>query len=187
LAGISDKCSRSCILSRELSVPSAHLLFWPVFIIGLAADLWTKSAIFNWLSSLAPQRYDIIKGFFQLVLVENRGAAWGIAAGKTMTLIVLSVTAIVVVFSIFLFGRKLQMLVVLALGLFAAGICGNLYDRIFNDGSVRDFLDFYYGEWHFPAFNIADSMLTIAVFFLILTTIFTPKPQTDVTNSDSAA
>jgi len=177
LAEISDKCSHSCILSRELSVPSAHLLFWPVFIIGLAADLWTKSAIFNWLISLAPQRYDIIKGFFQFVLVENRGAAWGMAAGKTMTLIVLSITAIIVVFSIFLFGRKLQMVVVLALGLFAAGICGNLYDRIFNDGSVRDFLDFYYKDWHFPAFNLADSMLTAAVCLLILTTIFSPKPQ----------
>ena len=176
MAQTADKPSCS-FLNKQLSVASAHLLFWPVFLLGLVADLWSKSAIFNWLSPQAPQRYSIIDGLFQLVIVENRGAAWGIAADKTMSLVVISVLAIIVVFAMFLFGRKLQMVVVLALGLFAAGICGNLYDRLFNNGRVRDFLDFYYGNWHFPAFNIADSMLTIAVFGLILMTIFSPKPQ----------
>ena len=164
-------------LNKQLSVASAHLLFWSISLIGLAADLWSKSAIFNWLSPQAPQRYSIIDGFFQLVIVENRGAAWGLAADKTMSLVVISVLAIIVVFGMFLFGRKLQMVVVLALALFAAGICGNLYDRLFNQGRVRDFLDFYYKDWHFPAFNIADSMLTIAVFGLILMTIFSPKQK----------
>ena len=93
--------------------------------------------------------------------------------------------AIIAVLAIFLFGRKLQLAVVLALGLFAAGICGNLYDRLFNDGNVRDFLDFYYKDWHFPAFNLADSMLTVAVFILILMTIFCPKPQQDNSENDS--
>ena len=172
------------VLSKQISVAAAHLIFWPVFIIGFVADLWSKSAAFNWLSSLAPQRYNIIDGFFQLVLVENRGAAWGIAANKTMSLVVISIVALIVVFAIFLFGRKLQLFVVLALGLFAAGICGNLYDRIFNDGAVRDFLDFYYNDWHFPAFNLADSMLTVAVFILILMTIFCPKPQQENTQTD---
>jgi len=174
-----------CCLTRQLNLSSAHLLFWPVFFIGLAADLWSKSAVFNWLSPQAPQRYSIIDGFFQLVIVENRGAAWGIAADKTITLVVISVLAFVVIFSMFIFGRKLQAPVVLALALFAAGICGNLYDRLFNNGKVRDFLDFYYKDWHFPAFNIADSMLTVAVFILILMTIFCPKNPQEHTKSDS--
>ena len=105
------------------------------------------------------------------MLVENLGAAWGVAAGRTVPLIAISAVAMVVVLGVFLFNRKPQLLSVIALGLFAAGICGNLYDRIFNDGKVRDFLDFYYGDWHFPAFNIADSMLTVAVAILILATI----------------
>jgi hypothetical protein len=117
LAQTADKPSCS-FLNKQLSVASAHLLFWPVFLLGLAADLWSKSAIFNWLSPQAPQRYSIIDGLFQLVIVENRGAAWGIAADKTMSLVVISVLAIIVVFGMFLFGRKLQMVVVLALGLF---------------------------------------------------------------------
>jgi signal peptidase II len=173
------------VLTKQITVTAAHLIFWPVFIIGFAADLWSKSAAFNWLSSLAPQHYSVINNFFQLVLVENSGAAWGIAANKTMTLVVISIIAVIIVFALFLFGRKLQLAVVLALGLFAAGICGNLYDRIFNDGRVRDFLDFYYNDWHFPSFNLADSMLTVAVFILILMTIFCPKTQTEASDPDS--
>ncbi len=118
------------------------------------------------------------------MLVENRGAAWGVAADKTIPLILISIIAIVVVFAVFLFMRKLQTVVVFSLGLFAAGICGNLYDRLFNAGKVRDFLDFYYKDVHFPAFNVADSMLTIAVFLLIIVTIFSSK-HTDQTTSNS--
>jgi signal peptidase II len=155
----------------------SHLLFWPVFLLGLAADLWTKSLVFKCLSSRATQHCSVIDGFFQFVLVENRGAAWGIAADKTIPLILVSLIAIVIVFAVFLLAHKPQAVVVFSLGLFAAGICGNLYDRLFNDGRVRDFLDFYYRDWHFPAFNIADSMLTVAVFLLILVTIFSPKKE----------
>jgi signal peptidase II len=156
----------------RISTPVGHLLFWPVFIAGLAADLWTKSAVFKWLDTFASQHYSVIDGFFQLVKVHNCGAAWGIAANKTIPLITISVIAIIAVFAVFLFMRKPQTVVVISLALLAAGICGNLYDRIFNEGRVRDFLDFYYKDWHFAAFNIADSMLTVAVFFLILTTLF---------------
>ena len=144
---------------------------------GLSADLWTKSVIFHRLIFHAPPQYSIIDGFFQLVLVENRGAAWGIAADKTVPLILISLVAIVIVFAAFLLARKPRAVVVFSLGLFAAGICGNLYDRLFNDGRVRDFLDFYYKDWHFPAFNIADSMLTVAVFLLIIVTVFSQKHQ----------
>jgi signal peptidase II len=182
LAKIAVKCCCSCIselLNRKVTVLSAHLLFWPVFIIGLAADLWTKSYVFDWLGSRAPRRYSLIDGFFQFVLVENRGAAWGIAADKTIPLILISLLAIVIVFAVFLLTRKPSAVVVFSLGLLAAGICGNLYDRVFNDGGVRDFLDFYYRDIHFPAFNIADSMLTVAVFLLIIVTIFAHKPQTE--------
>jgi len=163
------------LFNKEISVLTSHLLFWPIFIIGIAADLITKSAMFKWLSSVESQQYTVIKGIFQFVMVENRGAAWGIASDKTVTLAVISITALIIVMGIFLFGRKHHLTVVIALGLFAAGICGNLYDRLFNNGRVRDFLDFSWHDKHFPAFNVADSMLTIAVALLILTTLFTPK------------
>ena len=182
MAEIVDKsgcCRIWGLFNGQISISAAHLLFWPVFMLGLAADLWTKSVIFHWLIFHAPQRCSIIDGFFQLVLVENRGAAWGIAADKTVPLILISLVAIVIVFAFFLLARKPRAVVIFSLGLFAAGICGNLYDRLFNDGRVRDFLDFYYKDWHFPAFNIADSMLTVAVFILIIATIFSHKQQTE--------
>lgn len=175
--GENCKCPLKSFFDRGISVGCAHLLFWPVVVVGIIADLWSKSAVFEWLNSLSSGHYSVIDGFFQFVVVENRGAAWGIAAGRTLPLIVISAVAMVVVFGMFLFNRKPQMMSVLAMGLFAAGICGNLYDRVFNDGGVRDFLDFYYGDWHFPAFNIADSMLTVAVGILILATIFGAKQQ----------
>ncbi len=169
------RCHLKCLLNTSISTASAHLLFWPVFVVGIVADLWTKSAVFKWLNALSFPRYSVIDGFFQFVLVENRGAAWGIAADRTIPLIVISAVAIVIVFGVFLFNRKPQILLVFSLALFAAGICGNLYDRIFNNGRVRDFLDFYYNDIHFPAFNIADAMLTVAVAILILATIFGAK------------
>jgi signal peptidase II len=158
--------------SHRISVPVGHLLFWPVFIAGLAADLWTKSAVFKWLDGLAAQQYSFIDGFFRFVMIENCGAAWGIAENRTIPLITISVIAVIAVLAVFLFMSKPQTVVVISLALLTAGICGNLYDRVFNEGMVRDFLDFYYGDWHFAAFNIADSMLTVAVFFLILSTLF---------------
>jgi signal peptidase II len=167
--------------NKQISLSAAHFLFWPVAVSGIIADLWSKSAVFEWLNSLPLQHYSVIDGFFQFVLVENRGAAWGIAAGRTLPLIIISAAAMVVVVGIFLFNRKPQLLSVLAMAFFEAGICGNLYDRIFNAGRVRDFLDFYYGDWHFPAFNIADSMLTVAVGILILATIFGAKHESPST------
>ncbi|MGA2914510.1 MAG: signal peptidase II [Sedimentisphaerales bacterium] len=180
MAQTADKSSPPCtgsFLSRQISVSAAHLLFWPVFFIGFASDLWTKSLVFNWLSSSYPPRFPIIDGFFQLVLVENRGAAWGIASDRTIPLIIVSIIALLIVFSVFLFMKNRPAVVIFSLSLFAAGICGNLYDRLFNAGRVRDFLDFYYSDVHFPAFNVADSMLTVAVFLLILVTLFSSKPQ----------
>ena len=58
-------------------------------------------------------------------------------------------------------------LVVLAYSLIFAGAVGNLIDR-FSMGYVVDFLDFYWGKSHFPAFNVADSAITVGAFFMII-------------------
>jgi len=182
MAETADKrcCSRLWnLLNSPVSASAAHLIFWPVFLAGLSADLWTKSYVFRWLSSLSYPRYTVFPGFFQFVLVENRGAAWGIAADRTIPLILISLFAVVIVFAVFLLTSRPRAVVIFSLALFAAGICGNLYDRIFNNGRVRDFLDFYYGDVHFPAFNIADSMLTVAVFLLIIVTVCSSKSPTE--------
>ena len=152
-----------------------HLIFWLIFVFGLFLDLWSKRFIFEYLSRTGP--ISVIAGVFNLVIAENTGAAFGIAAGKRLLLVSTSVIALFGVVGIFLFGGIRQRLVQVALGLFAAGVAGNLYDRIFNDGRVRDFIDIiYWPGVHWPAFNIADSMLCISVGLLIISTLRTgPK------------
>ena len=174
-SGRSD--SGPAYLNRQTpKLPSleAHLIFWPLTVVGLAADLCTKRAVFDWLEHRGS--FPIINGFLQLVLAENDGAAFGIAAGQHQLLAAVSVAALVVILAIFLFSGSRDKLVHIALGLFAAGICGNLWDRVFNDGRVRDFIDVvYWPGRHWPAFNVADTMLCIGVGLLVISTFSTGK------------
>ena len=154
---------------------AAQLIFWPLMAAGLTLDLWSKRAVFNWLEQKPGNSVSIIDGFLQLVRAENPGAAFGRFAGHSNLLMAVSVIALVVIFAVFLLGGTRQKLVHVALALFAAGVCGNLYDRIFNNGSVRDFIDVYYRQYHWPAFNVADSMLCVGVGLMIISSFRAPK------------
>lgn len=160
-------------LSSSLPDSKAHLIFWPLTLGGLALDLWSKKAVFDWLGNQG--NVSIINGCLRLVKALNNGAAFGIFAGKPYFLTAISVIALVLVIGVFLFSGTHNKLVHIALGLFTAGICGNLYDRIFNNGLVRDFIDVYYRDYHWPAFNVADSLLCIGVGLLIISTFLTEK------------
>ena len=168
--------SRAFFKQMALSLPDAktHLIFWSLMAGGLILDLWTKKAVFDWLK---PQEtYPIINGFLRLTIAVNNGAAFNLFAGKPYFLAVVSIIAIVGIFAVFLFSGGLHRTVHIALGLFAAGVCGNLYDRLFKDGSVRDFIDVYRGTYHWPTFNVADSLLCIGVGLLIISTFLTERP-----------
>lgn len=152
---------------------SAHLIFWPLMVFGISLDLWSKKAVFDSLKHRGS--ISIVDGFLRLVTALNEGAAFGLFSGHPYWLIVVSCVALVVIFACFLFGGAKQRLVHVALGLFAAGVCGNLYDRIFNDGLVRDFIDVYYRQHHWPAFNVADSLLCIAVGLGVISCLQVPE------------
>lgn len=155
-----------------------QLIFWPLVAAGVTIDLWSKAAVFGWLSRKAANSVSIIDGFFQLVLAENQGAAFGIASGQRYLLIAISIIALAVILFVFFFEGGRQKLFCIPLALFMAGICGNLYDRIFNNGAVRDFIDVvYWPGKHWPAFNVADSMLCIGVGLLIISGLFTAQPS----------
>jgi signal peptidase II len=163
----------------DIRYPSSvlrHLLFWPIFAGGLIFDLWSKSAVFAWLKNSGRDGFPIIEGFLRLQLAENPGAAFGIATGQRLLLVAVSAAALAVVLAISLFGRTDRKITHVALALFAAGVSGNLYDRLFNAGLVRDFIDVvYWPGKHWPAFNAADSMLCVAVGLLILSSLFTGR------------
>jgi signal peptidase II len=109
----------------------------------------------------------VIDGFFSLVNWPNTGAAWGILKDYNLVLAVISVLTVA---ALYLFRHSFQLQRPgprLALGLIAGGIIGNLIDRI-RVHHVIDFLSFYIGPYHWPAFNVADSSLCVGVGLYIV-------------------
>jgi len=158
----------------ELPDLVGYLIFWPILLFGLWADLATKRAVFAWLWDLPGQGTRILDGFLSFRLALNTGAAFGIAAGHQPLLIAVSAIALLAILGVFFFGAARQRLVQVSLGLFAAGVSGNLWDRIFNGGQVRDFIDvIYWPGRHWHTFNVADAMLCIAVALLLAATFLT--------------
>ena len=111
-----------------------------------------------------------VTDFFNLVLTYNKGAAFSFLAnaggwqGKFLTIVGLAAS----VFILYLLARHgHQRLFALALALILGGAIGNVIDRIVY-GHVIDFLDFHWGGWHWPAFNVADSAIVGGAGLLIL-------------------
>lgn len=101
--------------------------------------------------------------FLQIVQVRNEGVAFGLFKGLgNTTFIIISVLAIIIVFYLLIKDRKDRFSFSLILG----GAIGNLIDRVIY-GNVTDFLDLYIGRFHWPAFNVADSALTLGISFLL--------------------
>jgi signal peptidase II len=136
----------------------------------IAATIVALDQFSKWLvvRSIRPEEtHVVISGFFSLVNWRNTGAAWGIFRDYNLVLTAISV---VTVLALYLFRHSFQLNRSgprLALGLIAGGIIGNLIDRI-RVGSVIDFLSFYVGEYHWPAFNVADSAICVGVGLYIL-------------------
>lgn len=173
----SDPCHG--FFKKHLSaIPARHiqLIFWPIVIAGVILDLWSKKAVFQWLEQKAFYRVSIIDGLLQIVRAENAGAAFGIASGQRHFLVAVSIIALIAILAIFFFTRIEHKIIYIALALFTAGVCGNLYDRIYHNGLVRDFIDVYYGQHHWPAFNVADSMLCIGMGIMIILSFVSGKP-----------
>jgi signal peptidase II len=116
----------------------------------------------------------VIAGCFNLVLVRNTGAAWGMFGGFNMWLAALSVAmfVLIVMFRRQLLGDSLVHRV--ALGFMLGGIVGNLFDRM-KLQFVVDFLDFHWGVHHFPSFNVADSAICIGVGLYIVSSFCSPS------------
>jgi signal peptidase II len=158
----------------ELPDAVGHLIFWPILLAGLLADLGTKQAVFAWLESKPSQSVEILGGFLSFRLALNMGAAFGIASGHLPFLVGVSAVALFVILGVFFFTSARQRIVQVSLGLFAAGVSGNLWDRLFNGGQVRDFIDVvYWPGRHWHTFNVADTMLCVAVGLLVVATFLT--------------
>lgn len=151
---------------------------WPVLVV---LDLWSKAWVFGFLAERYPQLVEPRRAHlvfateplrFELVAWGNTGTIWGLFQDGTIVLMVVRCLAIV---GLLWFVRatpvaaRLQQLV---LSLVFAGALGNLYDNfVRDDRSVRDFLRFsaeWPFAWDFPAFNVADSCITVGAIGLFL-------------------
>lgn len=114
----------------------------------------------------------VVPGFFNLVHVTNTGAAFGILAGdhvwwRQFLFVAVSLTALIVIFATYRHVKTKDRIYVYAMGLIAGGAVGNLIDRL-RFGAVVDFLDFYIKSYHWPAFNVADSAISVGVGLFLL-------------------
>ena len=152
-----------------------------IFILGAAAvvalDQITKAAITS--RFLLHESSTIIDGFFNLVYVMNPGAAFGFLAGASAAfryIFFTGITAVAILLIIYYLVKNQHgsTITVVSLTLIFGGAVGNLIDRI-RFGAVVDFLDFYLGTFHWPAFNVADSAITVGAILMIGEIICTKK------------
>ena len=112
----------------------------------------------------------VIRGFFNLTYVRNKGAAFGILADNAVRIPFFITVSIVAMLGILWYLNRIrndQKLTVFSLSLVFAGAFGNLIDRV-RLGEVIDFLDVFWQRYHWPAFNVADSAITVGVTLLLI-------------------
>ncbi|MBP7140509.1 MAG: signal peptidase II [Opitutaceae bacterium] len=155
----------------------AYRIFWVVAGTLFLLDQITKFAI-NARLPLGtygpPEAITVIDGFFYLVHVGNTGAAWSMFTGKSLLLACFALAALVAIY----FWRHTLSLkatpVQLSFGLLCGGIAGNLLDRILHK-HVIDFLDFHFGSYIYPTFNVADSGICVGVAIYLIWSLRNPE------------
>lgn len=161
---------------------------WLIFLVVICLDQVTK--VLACASLQEGVEVPIIPGLFNLTLVFNPGAAFGMFGNlpdswRRLLLILVSLIALLVVLRFILKEAKGDAWAQGALAGILAGAVGNIIDRIRFD-AVVDFLDFYWGDLpHWPAFNVADSAISVGVFILVFRVVLRSEPEEE-TGSESS-
>jgi signal peptidase II len=148
----------------------ARLPYLFLVVLTLLLDRWTKSIIDSRLD--LNQSISVIDGLFDITYVRNTGVAFGIlnsfsSPAKVVLLSIFSIGAAAVLILYSFRSPARNRVLQAALSLILGGALGNLYDRI-NYGYVIDFLEIYFRNYHWPAFNVADSAISTGVVLLAL-------------------
>jgi signal peptidase II len=143
--------------------------WWRWLVLAAAVivlDLATKA----WVVSIFREGQEVpVTSFFSLVLAYNTGAAFSFLAGHDgwQRWLFTGIAIVASVFLVWMIRRGGHRLLMCGLALILGGALGNLWDRLM-EGRVTDFLLFHYAGWSFPAFNVADSAISIGAAMLIL-------------------
>jgi signal peptidase II len=139
-------------------------------LLVIAGDRVTKLLIQKTMSSF--DSISVVPGWLRIIHTENPGAAFGMLANGSpfvRGLVLIGISTLVLIFvASALLGRNgafSPALTRLGLALILGGACGNLYDRVVH-GAVTDFIEVYHSAWSFPAFNVADSAITVGAILL---------------------
>lgn len=142
---------------------------------GVIVDILSKWVVFSKIGEFG--KIILIPGLINILRSRNEGVVFGLFPGKTNIFIIFSIIAIAIIIYIYITSDKVLFVSNLALGLILAGAIGNLWDRIWY-GHVRDFIDLHIGNrYHWPTFNIADSLICIGISFMVFASFSTSKPR----------
>ncbi len=155
-----------------------YAVFASIALAGCLADLATKTWAFHWLGPPPGPRWWLIPNVFGFETSLNRGALFGVGQGWVFFFAGLSVVAFLAILVWLFPGRAARdLLLTVALACISAGILGNLYDRLGAHGlvgidgrpdyAVRDWLLLMILGWHWPNFNLADSLLVCGAILLV--------------------
>ncbi|MFQ6615469.1 MAG: signal peptidase II [Fidelibacterota bacterium] len=141
-------------------------------VLAVVADQVTKHLA---RTTMVPhESIPVLGSFFRLTYVENSGIAFGINfRGGPVIFTVTSVVATLVVIGYAWKYRHRELSLRLSLALIAGGAVGNVIDRLLF-GKVVDFLDFSFGAFHWPVFNVADSCVTVGIILFLYHSFFGP-------------
>lgn len=166
-----DSSLRSLLIHVGFSLPLFALDWLTKHLIVINFQDPEKGAAFT--PDLHQTPIAVIDGFFYIVRVHNRGMAWGLGDGLAWAnvlfvgIAIVAMTFLTVLWFKNAFPTKWSKL---AVTLLVAGVLGNVFDRL-TRGYVVDFLDFHFGSYRFPSFNVADSCICIAAGLLFLTAL----------------
>ena len=150
------------------SKSKAFVWFFLLLLVVTGIDQYSKFFAHDFLSPGYPF---VVTSFLNLVVVYNRGAAFGFLneQGGWQIVFFSAIAFLVLAYLVYhIWSEAWQSrIIVAAYGFIAGGAIGNLIDRI-QYGFVVDFIDFHYNEWHFWVFNLADAALTLGVILLLL-------------------
>ncbi|HPD82261.1 MAG: signal peptidase II [Alphaproteobacteria bacterium] len=146
---------------------------WLILEYVFKAELELKPlGLFDWLTSTTRLPFASVEltSFFNLSMVWNEGISFGLFQNGNpwpLTIIALAISGF---FSIWL-ARSKTWIEAISLSMVIGGALGNVIDRL-HFRAVVDFLDFHIKEWHYPAFNVADSLVSIGIVILVVNSLF---------------
>ena len=152
--------------ARVLAYRTLWILALLVFTLDQLSKMWIAAKLDYPTYGPLDGAITLVDGFFYLIHVGNTGAAWSMLSGQSA---ILALLAGITLLGIYFWRRHLGLRnrhVQIAFGLLCGGIVGNFVDRIMH-GHVIDFLDFHFGDYVYPTFNVADIGICVGVLLYL--------------------